>query len=225
LARWPRSRGGYVPPASFIPFAEASGLITPLGEWALRQACRQARLWNDAGVDIRVSVNVSVVQIRQADFAERVERVLATTGLVPSALELEITEGVFLDPSQAAMLKTLDRIAAMGIHLAIDDFGTGFSSLGYLNRFRFDRIKIDKSFVHEIGTGASSDAIVKTIIAIARSLNKAVTAEGVETEDQLSFLRQHGCNEVQGFLLAPPAPACEVERVVLGRSSTSVAAA
>ncbi len=189
LARWPRYRGGFVPPVSFIPFAEASGLIVPLGEWALRQAHRQARLWNDVGSDLRMSVNVSVTQLHQPDFAELVERVIATTGLVPSALELEITEGVFLDASKPAIVQTLDRIAAMGVHLAIDDFGTGFSSLGYLNRFQFDKIKIDKSFVRGIGTGASSDAIVKAIIALSRSLGKAMTAEGVETEDQLSLLR------------------------------------
>jgi diguanylate cyclase (GGDEF)-like protein/PAS domain S-box-containing protein len=222
LARWPRYRGGFVPPASFIPFAEASGLIVPLGEWALRQACRQARLWNDVGSDLRMSVNVSVTQLHQPDFAELVERVIATTGLVPSALELEITEGVFLDASKPAIVQTLDRIAAMGVHLAIDDFGTGFSSLGYLNRFQFDRIKIDKSFVRGIGTGTSSDAIVKAIIALSRSLGKAVTAEGVETEGQLSFLRQHGCNEVQGFLLAQPVPASEIQCLVPGRNSLPV---
>jgi EAL domain-containing protein (putative c-di-GMP-specific phosphodiesterase class I) len=135
---------------------------------------------------------------------------------------LEITEGVFLDASKPAIVQTLDRIAAMGVHLAIDDFGTGFSSLGYLNRFQFDRIKIDKSFVRGIGTGTSSDAIVKAIIALSRSLGKAVTAEGVETEGQLSFLRQHGCNEVQGFLLAQPVPASEIQCLVPGRNSLPV---
>ena len=137
-------------PASFIPVAEISGLIVPLGEWVLRTACRQAKAWKASGLDVRFAVNVSAVQLRQPDFAELVERILADSDLVASALELEVTESVFLDPSKAVITKALNEVAELGVTLAIDDFGTGYSSLGYLKRFPFNRIKIDGSFVRDI---------------------------------------------------------------------------
>jgi EAL domain-containing protein (putative c-di-GMP-specific phosphodiesterase class I) len=189
-----------------------SGLILPLGEWILRQACRQAQAWMKAGWHLRVAVNLSAVQLRQPDFAVLIERALDDSDLVGSALELEVTESVFLDPSKIAITKTLHEVTEMGVHLAIDDFGTGYSSLGYLKHFPFDRIKIDKSFVRDIGAEANADAIVKAIIALGRSLGKSVTAEGVETEHQLAFLRHHTCDEVQGYLLAQPTSATETER-------------
>jgi EAL domain-containing protein (putative c-di-GMP-specific phosphodiesterase class I) len=147
------------------------------------------------------------------DFAALIERVLAESGLAHSALELEVTESVLLDPSKVAITKTLREVVDLGVHLAIDDFGTGYSSLSYLKHFSFDRIKIDASFVGDIGTGGKSEAIVKAIIALAHNLGKAVTAEGVESECQLDFLRRNGCDEVQGFLLAPPCPAAEIARM------------
>ena len=152
---------------------------------------------DESGRCLRVAVNLSAVQLRQPDFAVLVERALADSGLASSALEFEVTESVFLDPSKIAITKTLHEVAEMGVHLAIDDFGTGYSSLGYLKHFPFDRIKIDASFVRDIGAEANAEAIVKAIIALGRSLGKSVTAEGVETELQLAFLRRHTCDEAQ----------------------------
>ena len=212
LIRWPHPGGGYVLPASFIPVAETSGAIVPLGEWTLRQACRQAQAWMQAGWHLRVAVNLSAVQLRQPDFASLIERILDDSHLGASALELEVTESVFLDPSKVAITKTLHEVAEMGVRLAIDDFGTGYSSLTYLKHFPFDRIKIDKSFVRDIGAAGNADAIVKAIIALGRSLGKSVTAEGVETERQLTFLRRNTCDEVQGYLLARPTSVNEIEQ-------------
>ena len=212
MIRWPHPGGGYVLPARFIPVAEMSGIIVPLGEWILRQACRQAQVWIAAGWDLRLAVNLSAVQLRQTGFAAVMERILDDSHLVASALELEVTENVFLDPSKTAITKTLHEIAEVGVHLAIDDFGTGYSSLAYLKHFPFDRIKIDKSFVRDIGAEGNADAIVKAIIALGRSLGKSVTAEGVETQFQLTFLRQNRCDEVQGYLLAAPRSVDEIEQ-------------
>ena len=221
LIRWRHPGGGSVSPSSFIPVAEMSGLIVPLGEWILRQTCRQAQAWMKAGRCLRVAVNLSAVQLRQPDFAVVVERALADSGLASSALEFEVTESVFLDPSKIAITKTLHEVAEMGVHLAIDDFGTGYSSLGYLKHFPFNRIKIDASFVRDIGAEANAEAIVKAIIALGRSLGKSVTAEGVETELQLAFLRRHTCDEAQGYLLARPTPATEVERAFTSHAALS----
>jgi EAL domain-containing protein (putative c-di-GMP-specific phosphodiesterase class I) len=233
LIRWRHPGGGAVPPASFIPVAEMSGLIVPLGEWILRQACRQAQAWIKVRRDLRVAVNLSAVQLRQPDFAASIQRALEESGLDGSALELEVTESVFLDPSKIAITKTLHEVAEMGVNLAIDDFGTGYSSLGYLKHFPFDRIKIDKSFVRDIGAKANvdtdADAIVKAIIGLGRSLGRSVTAEGVETEHQLAFLRRNACDEAQGYLLARPGRADEIEQLfaavalsptALGRSAS-----
>jgi diguanylate cyclase (GGDEF)-like protein len=214
LIRWAHPDGGYVSPASFIPVAETSGVIVPLGEWILHQACRQARAWMEAGWHLRVAVNLSAVQLRQPDFPILVKRVLDDSGLAACALELEITETVFLDPSKMAIAKALHEVAGIGVHLAIDDFGTGYSSLGYLKHFPFDRIKIDRSFVRDIGAEADADAIVKAIIALGRSLGKSITAEGVETELQLAFLRRNTCDEVQGYLLARPRSVSEIEQTL-----------
>ncbi|MGE5441768.1 MAG: EAL domain-containing protein, partial [Bacteroidota bacterium] len=161
------------------------------------------------------------VQLRQPDFAVLVERALADSGLASSALEFEVTESVFLDPSKIAITKTLHEVAEMGVHLAIDDFGTGYSSLGYLKHFPFNRIKIDASFVRDIGAEADAEAIVKAIIALGRSLGKSVTAEGVETELQLAFLRRHTCDEAQGYLLARPMSAAEIERAFTSHAALS----
>jgi diguanylate cyclase (GGDEF)-like protein len=213
LIRWPHPKGGKVFPGDFIPVAEMSGLIVPLGEWVLREACRQARDWRLEGRSLRIAVNLSAVQLREVDFAALVERILAESGLGHAALELEVTESVLLDPSKMAITKALREVAELGVHLAIDDFGKGYSSLSYLKHFSFDRIKIDGSFVRDIGAGANSEAIVKAIIALGHNLGKAVTAEGVESEPQLDFLRRHSCDEAQGFLLAPPCPAEQIFRI------------
>ena len=222
LIRWPHPKGGKVYPGDFVPVAEMSGLIVPLGEWVLREACRQAQVWRRRGQTLRLAVNVSAVQLREANFAARVARILAECGLPPSALELEVTESVLLDPSKAAIAKTLREVVGLGVRLAIDDFGTGYSSLSYLKHFPFDRIKIDASFVRDIGMGRNSEAIVKAIIALSHSLGKAVTAEGVETDYQFGFLRGNGCDEAQGFLLASPHPAKEMGAILEAREPASI---
>ena len=217
LVRWPHPDGGHLLPASFIPVAEISGLIVPLGEWVLRTACRQAKAWKASGLDVRFAVNVSAIQLRQPDFAELVERILADSDLVASALELEVTESVFLDPSKAVITKALNEVAELGVTLAIDDFGTGYSSLGYLKHFPFNRIKIDGSFVRDIDSEDDSKAIVKAMISLGHSLGKSVTAEGVETQTQLAFLRANACDEAQGYLLARPRAVGEIEQALYWR--------
>lgn len=214
LLRWRPDDGNYVMPASFIPLAETSGLIVPLGEWVLGQACRQAQIWSKIGYHLRVAVNVSAIQLREPSFVLLIERLLADNKLAGNLLELEITEGVFLDPSKTAISETLRRVTDMGVRLAIDDFGTGYSSLGYLKNFPFDRIKVDASFVQDIGIESGTETIVKAIIALSRSLGKSVTAEGVETNLQLSFLRHNRCDEAQGFLLARPGPPDRIAEIL-----------
>jgi diguanylate cyclase (GGDEF)-like protein/PAS domain S-box-containing protein len=210
LVRWPHPGGGHVPPSTFIPIAEASGLIRPLGDWVLRRACRQGAAWRAAGRRLKVAVNVSAAQLRQPELVETIERALAEAGLEPALLELELTESVFLDPSKDLFMKVLRRIAELGVTLAIDDFGTGYSSFAYLKHFPFHEIKVDGSFVRDIETGADGAAIVAAVIALGHSLGKRVTAEGVESERQLAFLRDLACDAAQGFLLARPQSAEEL---------------
>ena len=211
LVRWPHPEKGLIPPQSFIPLAEASGLIRPLGAWVLAEACRAARRWRDQGVAIGVSVNVSAAQLKHQDLVANVAQVLQVTGLPPQVLELELTESMFVDPAQLAMHRAIQGVAAMGVRLAIDDFGTGYSSLGYLKRLPVDRIKIDKSFVRELGRDDADAAIVRSIIGLARTFGKRVLAEGVEEVGQFRFLLGEGCHEAQGFYFSrpcrrPPAP-------------------
>ncbi len=204
LARWRHPQGGLVLPGAFIPVAEVTGLIQPIGEWILRQACRDARAWREAGAPVRVGVNLSPSQVRQRELAERIPRILAELGLEPAELELEITENLFLSPADTAHLAEL---AELGIRFAIDDFGIGYSSLAYLNRFPFDRIKIDRSFIAGIGQSEHAETIIRAIVQLGHNLGKLVLAEGVETEAQLAFLRRAGCDQAQGFLLGRPQPA------------------
>jgi diguanylate cyclase (GGDEF)-like protein/PAS domain S-box-containing protein len=204
LARWRHPRGGLVMPGTFIPVAEVTGLIQPIGEWILRQACRDARAWREAGLPVRVGVNLSPSQVRHRELAERIPEILADLGLEPVELELEITESLFLSPADTSHLTAL---AERGIRFAIDDFGMGYSSLAYLNRFPFDRIKIDRSFIAEIGQSEHAETIIRTIVQLGHNLGKLVLAEGLETEAQLAFLRAAGCDQAQGFLLGRPEPA------------------
>ena len=210
LARWLHPRGGLVLPGAFIPVAEATGLIQPIGEWILRRACRDARAWRQAGLPVPVGVNLSPSQVRQRELLERIPEILVEVGLRPAELELEITENLFLSPDDTSQLVEL---AERGIRFAIDDFGTGYSSLAYLNRFPFDRIKIDRSFVGEIGQSAHAESIIRAIIQLGHSLGKLVLAEGVETEAQLAFLRSAECDQAQGFLLGRPQPADVLEQL------------
>lgn len=204
LLRWQHPEEGLIPPARFIPLAEETGVILPLGEWVLRTACNQAMAWRAAGrPQMRMSVNVSGKQFRQPDFIETIERVLKETGFDPRWLELELTESVIMEDVQTAIM-TLTDLKIRHINLAIDDFGTGYSSLIYLKHFPIDRIKIAQEFVRDIPCDADDVAIVEAIIAMARTLNLSVIAEGVEKQEQLQMLRWHRCTEMQGYYFARP---------------------
>jgi predicted signal transduction protein with EAL and GGDEF domain len=213
LARWSHPERGPVPPGDFVPAAEASGLIVPLGAWALREACRQAAAWRREGLDLTVAVNVSPVQLRHPDLPGMVEEALVASGLAPERLELEVTEGLLVG-TEAGVAERVAGLAARGVGLAIDDFGTGYSSLAYLKRLPARRIKVDRSFVRGIGAEPEGEAVVRAIVGLGHTLGKEVVAEGVETEAQLAFLRELGCDAAQGFLLAKPRPAGEVGRLL-----------
>jgi diguanylate cyclase (GGDEF)-like protein/PAS domain S-box-containing protein len=207
LIRWTHPEQGVISPARFIPIAEDSDLILPIGDWVLRSACRQGKVWRDAGLrHIVISVNVSVRQFRQKGFADRVIAVVRETGIDPSCLQLELTESLLMTHVEE-LLEVLDRLKAVGIGLAVDDFGTGYSSLNYLKRLPVDKLKIDQSFVHDIPHDQNNMAIAKAIIALARSMGLAVIAEGVETKEQLEFLRASGCDEIQGYYFSKPVDA------------------
>ncbi|MES2115950.1 MAG: bifunctional diguanylate cyclase/phosphodiesterase [Pseudomonadota bacterium] len=204
LLRWQHPELGAVPPGEFIPAAEHSGLILPLGEWVLRQAARQARAWMDAGLPpLTMAVNLSAVQFRQPDLPELVSRILHEEGLAPEYLELELTEGVAMHDPHGAVL-TMNSLHERGVRMSIDDFGTGFSSLSYLKQFKIYKLKIDRSFVRDIGSNPEDRAIVAAIVSMARGLGLSTISEGVETEQQLALLREQGCDEIQGFYYSRP---------------------
>jgi diguanylate cyclase (GGDEF)-like protein len=210
LLRWFHPRLGAVPPSEFVPLAEESGLIGPLGQWVLRAACAEAAKWP---AQFRLAVNLSPIQFKNTNLVNVIVGALAASGLPACRLELEITESLLLeaDPKNIALLHEL---RALGIRIVMDDFGTGFSSLNYLRSFPFDKIKIDKSFVNDIAKGGESMAIVKAIIDLARALDIAVVAEGVETEEQLNRLVAEGCNAMQGYYFSKPAPIENFEKIL-----------
>jgi len=214
LVRWQHPKDGLVPPGRFIPIAEESGLIAPIGEWVLKTACAQMKAWIDAGIaPRRMAVNLSARQFKQKDLTQRIAAILQETGLAPQFLELEITESmVMADPAEAE--KVLRQLHDSGIMLAIDDFGTGYSSLSYLKRFPIDFLKIDRSFVRDIPQNTDDVAIARSIIALAKGLDLRVIAEGVETQEQRTFLDMEGCEEAQGYLLGKPADAGAIERML-----------
>jgi diguanylate cyclase (GGDEF)-like protein/PAS domain S-box-containing protein len=212
LLRWRHPELGLMQPSEFIPLAEASGLIVSIGDWVLRQACAHMKQWRDAGHGgLSVSVNISTRQFHQADLVARVARALADSALDPAALDLEITETNAMQNAEASVV-ALEGLKSLGVRISLDDFGTGYSSLSYLKRFPIDSIKLDRSFVHDVTSNADDAAIAATIIAMAHSLELAVVAEGVETQEQLSFLRRHGCDRMQGHLLSPALPPEDFER-------------
>ena len=209
LLRWNHPEHGLIVPGVFVPIAEESGLIHPIGDWVLREACKAGARWPLR----RIAVNVSPVQFRAPGFAARVLDILRETGLEPGGLELEITESLLLDSTESSV-NALRTLRAAGLRIALDDFGTGYSSLTYLQKYPVDKIKIDRSFIQNLGSDAASDALVQAIVDLARAMNVDVTAEGVETAEQRDFLKAIGCNELQGFLLSRPVPESEIDEVV-----------
>jgi diguanylate cyclase (GGDEF)-like protein len=206
LIRWRHPTRGMVAPNTFIPLAEETGLILPIGEWVLRQACRQMREWLDSGMTpVRIAVNLSAKQFHDADLASVVRSALTDAKLEPGYIELELTESALMNnPEESAA--TLQSLSAMGVHISIDDFGTGYSSLSYLRRFPLDKLKIDRSFIRDLMTNGDDACIVRAIISLAHSLRLRVVAEGVETLQQLEFLRELGCDQYQGFFCSPAVP-------------------
>ena len=213
LIRWNHPEAGQIPPATFIPLAEEIGFIVPLGEWVIREACLAAARWPE---HLNVAVNISAVQFRGSSLMTVIVNALATSGLHPTRLEIEITESVLLQDREAT-LAVLHRLRSLGIRIAMDDFGTGYSSLTYLQSFPFDKIKIDRSFVKDITENAGSLYIVRAEAALANGMGMAATAEGVETSEQLDKIAAVGCTEMQGFLFSKPLPVAEIERLFLSR--------
>jgi len=214
LVRWHHPRFGLVSPSTFIPLAEETGIIVPLGEWILRTACREAASWPKP---LRVAVNLSPVQFQRGDLAKLVHEILLETGLSPSRLELEITEGVLIGDFTGAVA-TLRRLKNLGVRIAMDDFGTGYSSLSYLQSFPFDKIKIDQAFVANLAHSQQAVTIIRAVIALGRGLDLPVVAEGVETEEQLKFLRAEQCSEIQGYFVGRPQPIADYAAVI-GRAA------
>ena len=202
LIRWNRPGEGLVPPGRFIPVAEKSGMIVKIGEWVLREACRQAATWrSDAGV----AVNLSSLQFARGDLLQSVEQALSASGLDPARLELELTESILIRETES-VLSTVRQLKTLGVKLSIDDFGTGYSNLAYLRRFDLDKLKIDQSFVRNITVNHDDDTIVGAIVQMARGLGLKTIAEGVEDETTLEAIRRHGCDEAQGYYFARPMP-------------------
>lgn len=213
LIRWKHPEWGLVSPAEFIPLAEETGLILPIGLWVLKEACRQNLIWNKKGdQSLSVSVNISALQFHQLDFVHMVRIVLEETGLPPALLCLEITENVAMK-NVTFLVETMSKLRNLGVSISIDDFGTGYSSLAYLKRFRVHTLKIDQSFVRDVTTDSDSAAIVTALIAMSKKLKIKSLAEGVETQEQLDFLRKNGCDEIQGYLFSPPLPADKFEKM------------
>jgi diguanylate cyclase len=219
LIRWRHRERGLVAPANFIPLAEETGLIVAIGEWALREACRQARAWQGTRVGgVRVAVNVSAKQFEARDFAEVVERIVIESGLEPALLELELTESAVMRDPQAS-IQALQRLTDLGIAVSLDDFGTGYSSLSHLRRLPLTKLKIDRSFIQDLQTDPGCEQIVRAIVSLGHNLHLKVIAEGVETAEQLQFLREAGCDKYQGYYCSPPVPAEEFARLVLRNRS------
>ncbi|MGC2778438.1 MAG: EAL domain-containing protein [Bradyrhizobium sp.] len=210
LLRWHHKTRGMIPPADFIPLAEEIGLIVPIGDWVLRRACLEAAGWPE---NMRVAVNVSAVQFRGKGLVGSVINALATSGLAPDRLEIEITESVLLENSDATFL-ILRQLHAFGVRMSMDDFGTGYSSLSYLQKFPFNKIKIDQSFIRTLGNRSDSEAIVRAVVGLGRSLGMVITAEGVETEAQFAALKAEGCLEVQGYFFSAPQPAGQIRSML-----------
>ncbi|UTR11205.1 EAL domain-containing protein [Evansella sp. LMS18] len=213
LIRWEDKELGSVSPDIFIPLAEETGLINPIGDWVLEEACRQAKKWSDEGYSLRIGINISPLQFQKRGFVEKVNEVLQDSGLEPCKLDLEITENHLLRNREES-LRTLVKLKNIGIRISIDDFGTGYSSLSYLQRFPVDSLKIDRTFIKDIINNSKDQAIVTSIIQLAHNMNLRVIAEGVETSDMLTFLNARNCNEMQGFLYSKPLAPSELTQYI-----------
>jgi EAL domain-containing protein (putative c-di-GMP-specific phosphodiesterase class I) len=221
LTRWRHPTKGMIPPAVFIPVAEDSGLILPLGTWALIEACEQAAHWPD---HLKIAVNLSPVQFSTPNLFGVIESTLAKTKLAPHRLELEITERIFMEESEKT-LTTLHRLKQLGVRIALDDFGTGYSSLSYLRSFPFDKIKVDRTFVSDLAEGTENVVIVQAVVSIARALGMTTTAEGVDTPGQRDFLKALGCDEAQGYLFSAPVALERVPEIIAGWTGSKILAA
>ena len=219
LLRWNHGERGMVQPLDFIPLAEETGLIVPIGEWVIRQACEEAAKWPS---DVTVAVNLSPAQFKGLSLSQTVVSALARSGLAPARLELEITESVLLANTNSTYA-TLHGLRELGVRIAMDDFGTGYSSLNYLRSFPFDKIKIDRSFIRDLSSSANSIAIIRAVTGLGSNLGMTTTGEGVETQDELECLRQEGCTEAQGYYFSKPRPASELH-TLLARTGVSAKA-
>ncbi|PFG71754.1 EAL domain-containing protein (putative c-di-GMP-specific phosphodiesterase class I) [Pseudomonas poae] len=217
LLRWERPGYGAVSPAVFVPVLESLGLIVEVGSWVIRSVCQQIATWQRSAIGaVEVSVNVSGHQLIEGDLIADIARILTETGVEPHWLEVELTEGSLMENTQHT-IASLQRLRAMGVKISIDDFGTGYSSLAYLRRFPIDTLKIDIAFIREVTSNPQDAAITRTIIELAHSLSLRVVAEGVETQAQLAFLKEAGCDQIQGYLFSRPLPATALERLLLER--------
>jgi EAL domain-containing protein (putative c-di-GMP-specific phosphodiesterase class I) len=224
LLRWRRPDRGIVEPADFLARAEENGLIVPINEWVLREACREARSWSRLGYPpLRISVNLSPIQFRKQSVPLLVTRILGETGLEPWRLDLELTENIVMQDAEA-VARDLQQLRDLGVKISIDDFGTGYSSLTYVKQFPVDRLKIDQCFIRDLAQDPSDAVIVRAIVSLAHSLELDVVAEGVETREQMQLLRFEGCHEMQGYYLARPMPAKEFLALVAGRSQVALTA-
>jgi diguanylate cyclase (GGDEF)-like protein len=221
LLRWNHPKKGLIPPLDFIPLAEETELIVPIGEWVLRQACQEAVKWPN---DISIAVNISSTQFKARNLAQVVVGALARSGLAAQRLELEITESALLLNTEST-LATLHQLRALGVRISMDDFGTGYSSLSYLRSFPFDKIKIDQSFVHNLASDEDSMAIIRAVTGLGSSLGMSTTGEGVETQEELDYLKREGCTEAQGYLFSRPKPASEVYKMLDTRTVIAKAVA
>lgn len=214
LIRWYNPRKGLIYPNDFIPLAEEVGLIYSIGEWVIREACRQIRKWIDMGINpIPISVNISSRQFQRHDFLDTISKILQETRIDPTYLAIEITESVAM-PDIKYTLEVLCKLKKLGVSVIMDDFGTGYSNLRYIGEMRIDELKIDRSFIRNIEKSEMNKAITSTIIELTRKFNISVTAEGVETEEQLNILKSLGCNKVQGYYFSKPIPAAELESML-----------
>jgi EAL domain-containing protein (putative c-di-GMP-specific phosphodiesterase class I) len=219
LIRWRHPELGLVLPKQFMAVAEETGLIVPIGNWVLREACQQAKAWQDGGLgSIRLAVNVSSVELRSKDFVSGVGAILAETGFDARYLVLELTETFLMEDSKSTAV-VLIALKALGVQLALDDFGTGYSSLSFVRRFPIDVLKIDRSFVRDLSTDEGDASVVVAVISLGKSLHMRVVAEGVETPEQASFLEQHGCPEAQGYYFSPPVEAARVAALLRAKCS------